>query len=52
MPDGMGKAAGDALEVGKDPIAALLPQPVQGRPEKPIVIHELFLSRAPQRELF
>jgi hypothetical protein len=40
MPDRVRKTAGDALEVGKNPISPLLVQTVQGTGEKRIVFHE------------
>ena len=47
MPERVREAAGDAFEVGKHPVAALVAQLVQGRREKIIVIHAIFLlSRA------
>jgi hypothetical protein len=41
VPNSVGKAPGDALEIGKDPIAALVAQTVEGRREKLIVIHAM-----------
>jgi len=43
MPEGVRKAAGDALKVGKHPVTALVPQPVQGGREKNTVIHAIFI---------
>src|SRR5665811_577490 len=45
MPEGMRKTAGDAFEVGKYPVTALIPQRGQGRLEKTFVIHYLFVRR-------
>ena len=39
MPDGVREPAGDALEIGKYPVAPLVPQLVEGRREKLVVIH-------------
>ena len=39
MPDGVRKAAGDPLEVGKDPVTALVPQPRQRVGKKIVVVH-------------
>ena len=39
MPDGVRKPAGDAFEVGENPVAALVAQTVQGVGEKRVVIH-------------
>ena len=40
MPDRVRKTASDTLEVGKNPIAPLLVQTVQGAGEKRVVFHE------------
>src|SRR5476651_473486 len=42
MPQRMRKAPGDALQVGKHPVAAFVMQPVQGGCEKSVVIHTIF----------
>jgi hypothetical protein len=41
MPDGVRKAAGNALEVGKDPVTALAMQPPERIGEISAVIHEI-----------
>ena len=40
VPDGVRKTAGDALQIGKHPVAPLVTQAAQGVGEKRIVIHE------------
>jgi hypothetical protein len=42
MPDGIGKAASDALKISEHPITPLVPQLVQGRRKKTLVIHVSF----------
>src|SRR5580704_6242852 len=41
MPDGAREASGHALEVGENPVAMLVPQPVQSIREKRTIIHGL-----------
>ena len=48
MPDRMRKAASDPLEVGKDPVASLAPQPGKGVGKISIVIHEVPATAPPK----
>jgi hypothetical protein len=45
MPDGMGKAPGNAFKVRKDPVASFVPQFIECRCKKRLVNHALRLSR-------
>ena len=51
MPDRVRETACDALEIGKDPVAPLVPQFAQGRREITLVVHVLLLS-GPRVALF
>ena len=47
MPDRMRKPARQTLEIGKNPVAALVPKLVQGRIEKDVVVHDASAPRYP-----
>src|SRR5262245_38623605 len=44
VPNSMRKTAGDAFEIGEDPVTPFVPQLVQGRREITLVIHALITS--------
>jgi len=39
MPDGMRKSPGQTFKIGKNPVAALVPELVQGPIKKDVIVH-------------